>query len=72
MIGGSIETEPKREDRLIPVTTGFKCLICRRIFPTELEGLKHVKSSHSKTYSCSQCGRIFNNKVPYPTTFIDR
>ena len=50
------------EDRLIPVTNGYKCLVCRRIFPTELEGLKHVKSTHSKTYHCSQCGRIFNNK----------
>ena len=50
------------EDRLIPVTNGYKCLVCRRIFPTEVEGLKHVKSTHSKTYHCSQCGRIFNNK----------
>lgn len=61
--GGCTETDHKREDRIIAVPTGFKCLVCRRIFPTELEGLKHVKSSHSKTYSCPQCGRTFNNKA---------
>ena len=67
MIGScAIESaDPKREDRIIAVPTGFKCLVCRRIFPTELEGLKHVKSSHSKTYSCPQCGRTFNNKARF-------
>ena len=62
MISCSDQSE-KREDRLISVPNGFKCLVCRRILPTEAEGLKHVKSSHSKTYNCTQCGRVFNNKA---------
>ena len=63
MIGCSADQSEKREDRLISVPNGFKCLVCRRILPTEAEGLKHVKSSHSKTYNCTQCGRVFNNKA---------
>jgi len=63
MIGCSADQSEKREDRLISVPNGFKCLVCRRILPTESEGLKHVKSSHSKTYNCTQCGRVFNNKA---------
>ena len=63
MISCSADQSEKREDRLISVPNGFKCLVCRRIFPTETEALKHVKSSHSKTYNCTQCGRVFNNKA---------